>query len=147
MSDARTQVVDANVEPSPSRKLREVVGDAFSFIRGMEANSALATVTLDQLMVDQINRNGETSRSNAQQYDPYQYKPEQNAPATEVPIERANFLGGADTTRPTKLDRVLSVVNSIVDVVKEIKLKQTVDVAKPSEYTDASTVSAPETEG
>jgi len=146
MSDDLTQTIDANVAPSPSRKLKEVVGDAFTFIRSMEANAALATVTFDQLVADQISRNGETTGSNAKQYDPYSYNPEKSTPAGEAPNKPANFLGGSDTNQPTKLDRVLAITNSIVQIVQEIKTKQTVDVAKPSEYTDAAVLAVPESE-
>ena len=144
MSDDLSLTIDANIVASPTRKLRETISDAYAFIRSMEANQALATVTLEQMMEDQIKRNGESRESNSQQYDPTTYDPTKNVPETQVPEERANFLGGSDTSRPTKLDRVLAIVNAISAVVKEIKAKETVDVAKPSEYTDSSTISVKE---
>ena len=126
---------DEGAETTPGRRLRAAISDAFAFIRSAEANQAFATVTLEELMNDQINRNGDSDRSNAAQYDPYSYDPEKVEPSSAEPAERANFLGGADTGRPTKLDRVLALVNSIEDIVKQIKDKEPVDVADPEEYT------------
>jgi hypothetical protein len=120
------------------QRLRAVISDAFAFIRSMEANQAFATVTLEQLINDQIARNGDSDRSNAAQYDPYSYSAEKLEPASVEPAERANFLGASDTSRPTKLDRVLALVNSISDIVDQIKSKTPVDVATPEDYTDSA---------
>lgn len=130
---------------SPSRKLREVVAEAFTFVRSMEANQAFATVTLEQLMGDQIARNGESDQSNAAQFDPYSYDPQQQEEDSSE-AERANFLGGSDTNRPTKLDRILAITNSISGVVEEIKSLEPIEVADAEEYTDIADVAAPEEE-
>lgn len=145
MSEADlTGYVDQNLEPKPSKRLREAVADAFTFIRSQELNQAIATVTLEQLMGDQIDRNGESERSNASQYDPYSYSPEAFEKASSKTLVRANFLGGTDTKRPTKLDRVLAITNALGKVVDEIKSQQPLDVAKPEEYTDVADVAVPE---
>jgi hypothetical protein len=144
MSDDDLQVfVDENLAPSSGKRLRDAVADAFTFIRSQELNQAIATVTIEQLMGDQIARNGESERSNAAQYDPYSYNPKAKEDAANQEVLRANFLGGSDTDRPTKLDRVLAITNSLKDVIKEIKEQEPVDVASPEEYTDMADVSAP----
>jgi hypothetical protein len=140
---ASPDATDANQAPSASKRLREAINDAFTFLRSCEANQAFATVTLENLIVDQIARNGDTARSNAAQYDPYSYNPAVDETASGAPVERANYLGGADTTRPTKLDRVLAVMNNIQAVVTEIQTTQPVDVASPEEYSSQLEVSAP----
>jgi hypothetical protein len=136
-----------NQAPSASKRLREVIGDAFTFLRSYEANQAFATVTLEGLITDQIARNGDTARSNAAQYDPYSYNPTVDETASGTPIGRANYLGGSDTKRPTKLDRVLAVMNSIQAVVTEIQTTQPVDVASPEEYSSQIEVSVPTQDG
>jgi len=123
---------------SSERRLRAVIGDAFAFIRSQEANAALATVTLEQLMNDQIARNGDSDSSNAAQYDPYTFDHSKETPASSEPAERANFLGGSDTERPTKFDRVNALVEAIEAVVEDIKAKDPVEVADPEAYADAA---------
>ena len=119
---------------SAEKNLRAVLNDAFTFLRSYEANQAFATITLENLIADQIKRNGDTARSNTAQYDPYSYNPSIEETASGTPVERANFLGGADTTRPTKLDRISAVMNHIQAVMVEIQATQPVDVASPEEY-------------
>lgn len=144
--ESLTAYVDQNLESKPSKRLREAVADAFAFIRSQELNQAIATVTLEQLMGDQINRNGESERSNASKYDPYSYDPKTQESASKEKVVRANFLGGVDTNRPTKLDRVLAITNALEKIVDEIKAMQPLDVAKPEEYTDVADVAVPEEE-
>jgi hypothetical protein len=103
----------------------------------------LATVTLDQLIGDQIKRNGESTDSNAAQFDPYSHDTAGNQPAGTRPQERANFLGVADGNAPRKLDRILAIKNALSDVIAEIKKAEPVEVADADEYQDASEVAAP----
>jgi len=135
-----------NSKPDPGRKLREVVADAYAFVRSAEANAAIASVTLDQLIEDQILRNGESARSNKSKYDPYSYDAAEDEPASDEPVKRANFPGGSDTERPTKLDRVLAIVNSIGDVVSEIMKMEPSEVAEKETYSDIADVAMPEEE-
>jgi len=121
MSDNLGQTLPNKTVPSVSRKLRAVLADAFAFVRSVESNRALQTVTLDQLINDQIRRNGDTSRSNAAQYNPYSHDPEKVEAASAEPPKRGNFLGGADTERPTKLDRILALKEEIGATVEEVK--------------------------
>lgn len=132
------------LEPSHSKRMRAVIGDAFTFIQSVEVNQGIAAVSLEDLMGDQIKRNGESASSNGNQYDPYGYSPEKEAAAGGQPEERANFLGGSDTSRPTKLDRITAIVNNISSVVDEIKRLSPQEVADNEEYMDVSDIAAPE---
>jgi len=111
----------------PTQRIIAVIGDAFAFVRSREANKALATVTLEELIEDQIKRNGESNTSRANAFTPYSYTPSKDQPAgTEAP--RANFASGVDASftagevsQPTKLDFILAVQNELTAVIKEIK--------------------------
>jgi len=143
--------IEEGQEESTSRRVREVISDAYAFIVSAEANKAIATVTLEDLMGDQIKRNGESDLSNASQYNPYAYDVSKDAPAGDEPEERANYLGGADTTvvdvdgtevqsRPTKLDRILAIKAELEGVIEEVKAATPVQVADASSYTDAGEI-------
>lgn len=114
------------------RRIFEVISDAFSFVRSSEANAALATVTLEELIADQIQRNGESSKSNSNQFTPYSYESDKETPAG-VESPRANFLGGSDTARPTKIDFILAVQNELTAVIEDVKA----DPPDVVEYTEA----------
>jgi hypothetical protein len=120
-----------NEKNQKMRRVLEVISDAFAFVRSAESNAALATVTLEQLINDQILRNGETAKSKANQFTPYNYD-DKETPAGEAAV-LVNTAGGSDTTRPTKIDFILAVQNELSAVIEEIK-------ANPStveDYTEA----------
>ena len=121
MSENLTTFVNQNISPSVGRRFRAAIADAYAAIRSAEANQAIASVTLEQLISDQIVRNGESSRSNASQFDPYGFDPD--APEGQQPSARVNFLSGTDIsdTRPTKLDRVLAIRNEIDTLITELQ--------------------------
>lgn len=119
----------------PSQAIHRVLSDAFSFIRGVEANQALAAVTLEELMEDQIQRNGQTTKANASQYNPYSYNPDKVQPASQTSAEIANFSGGSDTGGPTKLERILVLKNTLSDVVNTVK-NSSQPIASDEEYRD-----------
>jgi hypothetical protein len=100
----------------------------------MEVNSAFATVTIEELMGDQIRRNGESKTSNASQYNPYSYDETKTKPVGKEPPKRVNFLGGSDTYRPTKLDRILAIQNEISTAITELKKTKPEDLATTEEY-------------
>jgi hypothetical protein len=135
-------------EPKAYAKLREVVSDAYAFIRSAEANQAFATVTLEALMVDQILRNGESDQSKTSEYNPYSYDPTKSAPAgTEnIPSVVKNFAGGSDTGSPSKLVRLAALTNELSRVIDEIKRIQPVELADSEEYTAMAEISVPEEE-
>ena len=142
MTDKTTVVINANVEPDTSKKLRAVISDAYAFVRSAEANRALATVSLEDLIGDQIKRNGDSDKSLAAQFDPYSYDPD--APASEETYEGANFLGAADTGRPSKLAFIEAIKRELSDVITQIKEMPPSEVAEAEEYTDAVEDSATE---
>ncbi len=124
--------------PKASRRIRNIIADAFAFVRSAEVNKAIGTVTLEQLMNDHIARNGDTDRSNARQFDPYSYDATTDYPASEDPLQRANFLSGTDTQRPTKLDRILAIKNELEGVIEEVKAMEPLDVAEAEEYEESN---------
>ncbi len=141
--DQFVEEIEKNLEPTTSRRIREILSDAYAFIRSAESNAALATVTLEELMNDQINRNGESSKSNATQYNPYSFEADKDLPAGLEPTERANFLSGSDTQRPTKLDQILAIQNELSGVIDEVKAMEPVDVASPEEHTSSDEIAVP----
>ena len=135
--DALHLILDSEEEdPKPARRLRAAVNDAFTFVRSAEANKALATVSLEDLIGEVIARYGESSTSNASQYNPYSFDPskKEEAPAGEQATERSNFIGGFALDRPTKLDRLLALENELGDIIEQIKTMETVEVADAAEY-------------
>ena len=103
------------------RKFRRFLSDAYAFVRSREANSAIASVTLDQLIVEHLWRNGEEEGPNSAQFNPYAFDPTETQPAGTQPFTRANFLGGSNHNLPTRLDRVRALVNAVDDMTKAIK--------------------------
>lgn len=142
-TDELAKVVEAteeNLTPKISRRLRAVLSDAYAFVRSREANAALATVTLESLMGDQIKTNGESGESLGAQYNPYSYDPEEEAPASTV-APRTNFLGGSpigteDNPIPTKMDRVLAIQSELTSVIEDVKKIPPVEVSGIEEYAD-----------
>jgi hypothetical protein len=139
-------IVESDEEdPKPARRLRAAVSDAFAFVRSVEANKALATVTLEDLIGEVISRYGESDSSNASQYNPYSFDPSKSEekPAGEQTTERVNFIGGFPLDRPTKLDRLAALDSELGAIIKEIKTMETIEVADADEYTDADDESPP----
>lgn len=142
MPELATKITDA-AKPEVSRKLRVVLADTFTFIRSREANREAATVTFEQLMGDQIKRNGDTDQANASQYDPYRYDPSKPAPEGVEPAKRANFLGGTDTNRPTKIEMIRAMQNEIEGVVEEVKKLGVITVSNYAEYANENAPESP----
>ena len=143
--DTFVDEIEKNLEPKTSRRIREILSDAYAFVRSAESNAALATVTLEELMGDQINRNGDTAKSSANQFNPYSFEADKDLPAGTEPTERANFLGGSDTQRPTKLDQILAIQSELSGVIEEVKAMKPVDVASSEEHTENEEIAAPTT--
>ena len=140
MSDKTADDVQEKEKSKVAHKFVEIIGDAFAFVRSAEANAALATVTLEALIHDQIIRNGESDTSKSNEFTPYSHDPDKQKPAgTEAP--RANFASGVDVSvddsdksvRPTKLDFIRAVQNEMTAVIKEIKASPPSD----AEYTES----------
>jgi hypothetical protein len=113
------------------REILRALSDMYTFVRSVEVNRAVQAVTFTQLIREQIDRNGDTERSNKSQYDPYGYRPDAPEPAAREPLARANFLSGTDTNQPTKLDRILAIQNNITALVQHVKAMDIVDVTSP----------------
>jgi hypothetical protein len=121
-------------KPTVERALRSVMADAYTFVRSSEANNAFATVTLEELMGDQIKRNGESETSRSYTYNPYSYDPSVTQAKGVQPQNNTNFLGGTDTGGPTKLDRVLAIKNALVGAITAIKSLPVVEVSDSNDY-------------
>lgn len=132
-----TTQVDISVESNPQRRFRQVLSDAFAFVRGVEANKAIASITLDQLIEDQIARNGESVASNNSRYDPYTYDPNQQTPASEERSEPVNYAGGSDTGAPTKLEKLSALKEAVNAVVDDLTQGDPLEIADFEEYSDA----------
>jgi hypothetical protein len=122
---------------SDSTRLRQVLSDAFTFVRSAEINQAIATVTIEDLMGDQIKRNGESNDSRYAQYNPYSYDPAKPPPKSQVG-EPTNFLSGSDTSRPTKIAMIQALKNELTSVIDLVKAKEPVDIASSEEYVEAA---------
>jgi len=122
--------------------IRMLFGDAFAFVQSMKVNQTLSTVTLDQLIDEQIKRNGESSRSQKSKYDPYNFKSEVDSPAglTTEPADSfqlSNPVSGTNLSNPTKLDRLLAISSAIESVVNEIMKEKPSDLILDEKYWDA----------
>lgn len=112
------------------RRIRQGLADLFSFVRSREANQAIAAVTHEQLIQEQVARNGETDRSRSSSFDPYGFDPNKVEPAGVQPLSRSNFVSGTDVNLPTKMDQILAmknVLDSLIRDLKEIPPDQIVD--------------------
>lgn len=114
------------------RQIRRGLADAFAFVRSSEANRRIQAVTFNQLLAEQLQRNGETERLNKASNNPYSYDPEANEPASTIPLARANFLSGTDTNNMTKLDRVVFIKNAIGDLVETVKGYDQEELVQPN---------------
>jgi len=122
--------------PRASRRILAILSDAYAFIRSAEANQAVAAVTQEELISDQIKRNGESSASKGSKYDPYSFDPANPNPEGQKPPPRAYFVGGSDTGMPTKMDRLLALKNSLESAIDEVKKLSPTEVAGGREIAD-----------
>lgn len=122
-------------EAAPIQQITELIADAFTFVRSAEANRELATVTLEDLIEDQISRNGDPESAGASQYNPYVIQPSEGAPATEVVVP--DQVSGTRAASASKLERLLAIKNSIHDMVSELKERDPSEVASADEYSAA----------
>jgi hypothetical protein len=132
MSDVVVEEIESRQSSSITRNIVRAIGDAFSLVRSEESNAALATVTLEELIGDQIKRNGESDSSNSNQFTPYSYDAAKESPAGEE-APRANFVGGSDTLRQTKLDRVRAIQGALSAAIREVKKNPPTD----ADYTES----------
>lgn len=126
-----------NEKAKTLRKIRAILGDAYTFVRSMEANRDLESVTMEELMEEQILRNGERDASNMREFNPYTYESGGETPAGQDPPRIGNFISGTDAQNPTKLDRVEALGSVISGTVSSLKQTEPEDIADVEDYIDA----------
>lgn len=135
---ALTEKEQTNAEKAKTlRKIRAILGDSHTFVRSMEANRDLESVTMEDLMEEQIQRNGEQDGSNLKEFNPYAYEPGEATPSGNDPPRIGNFVSGTDAANPTKLDRVTALENVISATVSQLKEMEPEDIADVEDYIDA----------
>jgi len=136
--------IPPNPDPNASRRVQMVIADTYSFIRGAEANKAISAITFEELISDQIKRNGTSDEAQAAQFTPYDYDPENSAkPAGLKPQEKVLSAGGSDVGRPSKLSRLLaikSVLSSTIDAVKKL---EPLELSDEKAYADSAEDATP----
>lgn len=113
------------------RRIFTALSDIFTFVRSQEANKAISSVSVEDLIQEQIKRNGEEALSNEIQYDPYAFDLSKPPPKSQQPFARANFLSGSDVNLPTKMDRLLAMENVVADLVKQVEKIDPDDIRDP----------------
>lgn len=124
-------------DSKPFWEVRALLADSFRFVQSAEANRALASVTLDDLIVDQIARNGDSDSANSSQYSPYAITESEETPATED-LPRVDYIIGVAGDSATKMDRLMAIKNSLSAMVEELKKIPPNEVASEEDYTDAA---------
>jgi len=143
-----TGAEDLNAGPptpvSSSRKVKELLGDAFAFVRSAELNKAISSITIEELMDDQIKRNGETAAVSKYGFNPYSYDPAAPPPEGVLPEGPANFLSGADTRRATKLEAMTALHNEIILLVDEMLRTPVQQLVDTDDYLEILSDATPE---
>jgi hypothetical protein len=122
------------------KKLRTVINDGFTFVRSYETSRALGAVTIEDLINEQIARNGETEKSKKNKYDPYEEieVASENTPVVTEGKEVGNFVSGTESTNPTKMDRLLAMKNAMTATIDLIKSYDPTEIADIETYDDAA---------
>ena len=118
------------------RRFMRVISDTYAFVQSQEANKAISSVTLEQLVSEQIKRNGDPVDSRVNTYTPYSFDPAESGAASELGLQRANFIGGADINQGTRFDRLVQLRRELDSTIDQI---QKID---PSEFFDSARRSA-----
>jgi hypothetical protein len=124
--------------PEIERRVQAVLADTYTFVRSMEVNKGVSEITVEQLISDQIKRNGDIDAANKSQYNPYEYDPSKKQPSGLTPEEPANYLGGSDIRRPSKLARLLAMKNTLQKTIESLKKIEPMALADQKEMSDAS---------
>jgi histidinol dehydrogenase len=104
-----------------TRRIFQGLSDLFVFVRSQEANKAIAAVTAEDLIQEQVKRNGDTALSNTTKYNPYAFDFSKPPPQSQQPLDRANFLSGSDINLPTKMDRLVAIENEMDKLIQDVK--------------------------
>ena len=126
-------------------RLRLVLNDAFAFVRGAELNKEFSSVTIEDLMSEQISRNGESSKSKTGEYDPYSTEvapppASEDTPEVQAEEDPGNYITGTEALNPTKVDRLMALKNEIADTVEAVKVYDPTEIADAEDYADAESV-------
>lgn len=103
------------------RRIRLILSDTFSFVRGMEANKGIAAVSMNQLIREQILRNGTTLDAASSQYDPYLIDFAKVSEASKLAVDPINPVSGSDMNQPTKCDRIRAIQTQLETTIEEVK--------------------------
>jgi hypothetical protein len=111
------------------RRFRLLINDAFALVRSLEIRRALEAAGWEELIQEQITRNGDTQRSRDALYNPYAFNPDEQAPigGAAPPVEEqgaqghGNYLSGTAINNPTKMDRLVALEAEISEAVDDIK--------------------------
>ena len=124
------------------RRFRLLLNDALAFVRSVEVNRALQGIGWEELMNEQIQRNGESSTSAEKQYNPYSHDPlgtpvsGEVAPKVESYGPAGNYVSGTNEANPTKFDRILALEAEIEGAVLNIMNTDPEFMADPQERAD-----------
>lgn len=112
-------------EKAENKRLRSILNDA---VRSYEATANLAKATLEDLMAEQVARNGSSKASDKEKYNPYAVPTVEedgsNSESTpEVPDYPTTgvFVSGTPASNPTKMDRLLAMKNEVDAAVESAK--------------------------
>jgi len=115
-------------EKAENKRLRAILNDAFAFVRAYEATANLAQVSLEDLMAEQLARNGSSEASDKAKYNPYAIPVvEEDGSSSESTPEVSDyqttgvFVSGTEMTNPTKMDRLLALKNEIEAATESAK--------------------------
>lgn len=105
------------------RRFTRIIADAYAFVQSQEANKAISAVTYEQLVSEQISRNGDPLDSRTNANTPYSFDPTETIAASDDGLGRANFIGGSDIRQGTRLDRLTQLrreLDGAIDQIQEI---------------------------
>lgn len=119
------------------KRIRATIGSVYAFVQSREVNRALSSVSIEQLMVEQILRNGSTDNAKKYETSSSATTDENNrTPATQVPINTSNFVSGTDAYSASKIEQLNSLqseLNGLIDVIKNIDPIQILDPREEDE--------------
>lgn len=103
------------------RQLELILADAHTFVLSAEVSKAIAAVTVDQLIQEAIDRNGDSETSKTTKFDPYAIDISQPPTASERPLEQESFVSGSNLSGATKIDRIHALRAELRSTVEEVK--------------------------
>lgn len=115
-------------EKAENRRLRAILNDAFAFVRAYEATQVIYEATLEDLMAEQIARNGSSEVSAKEKYNPYAIPTAEADEASSGSTPEVSdyqttgvYISGTELSNPTKMDRLMALKNEIDAAVQSAK--------------------------